>query len=52
MLPVDLTTGELVNTTTGARATGSPADPFLIDILETDGPIALVAKRPELFGTG
>ncbi|WP_413098334.1 hypothetical protein [Streptomyces sp. Inha503] len=28
VLPVDLTAGESVTTTTGARATGSPADPF------------------------
>lgn len=28
------------------------ADPFLIDMLETDGPIVLAAKRPEPFGTG
>ncbi|GAA3352450.1 3-isopropylmalate dehydratase small subunit [Streptomyces antimycoticus] len=51
VLSVDLSAGEVVNTTTGARATGSPADPFLIDMLEAGGLIALAAKRPELFGT-
>ncbi|MFJ1998405.1 hypothetical protein [Streptomyces asiaticus] len=36
----------------GAMPVDHTADPFLIDMLETDGPIVLAAKRPEPFGTG
>lgn len=50
VLRVDLAAGTVVNTATGAGASGRPADPFLVDMLDAGGLIALAAKRPELFG--
>lgn len=46
---VDIATGELRNTATGASLTGEPTDPFLLDMLEAGGLIRLAAHRPELF---
>ncbi|HEY6495752.1 MAG TPA: 3-isopropylmalate dehydratase [Trebonia sp.] len=49
-LRVDLTTGALENLTTGRRAAGQAADPFLVEMLEAGGLIKLAAARPEIFG--
>lgn len=48
-LRVDISTGEVTNLTTGASGRGRPADPFLVEMLEAGGLIALAAKRTELF---
>jgi 3-isopropylmalate/(R)-2-methylmalate dehydratase small subunit len=48
-LRVDLATGTVTNVATGATATGKPADPFLVEMLEAGGLIALAARRPDLF---
>jgi 3-isopropylmalate/(R)-2-methylmalate dehydratase small subunit len=49
-LRVDLTTGALENLTTGRRAAGQAADPFLVEMLGAGGLIKLAAARPEIFG--
>lgn len=49
-LRVDLTTGTVTNVTTGATLTGEAADPFLVEMLEAGGLIALASKRTDLFG--
>lgn len=46
---VDLRSGVLANLTTGRSASGSQADPFLLDMLDAGGLINLAARRPELF---
>ena len=46
---VDLRAGVMENVTTGRRASGQPADPFLLDMLAAGGLIDLAARRPELF---
>jgi 3-isopropylmalate/(R)-2-methylmalate dehydratase small subunit len=49
-LRVDLTTGVVTNVTTGESLSGEPADPFLVEMLDAGGLIALAAKRTDLFG--
>jgi 3-isopropylmalate/(R)-2-methylmalate dehydratase small subunit len=49
-LRADLSTGVLENLTTGQRAVGQAADPFLVTMLEAGGLIRLAADRPEIFG--
>ena len=46
---VDLQSGVVENLTTGRRAAGPPADPFLLDMLAAGGLINLAAQRPEMF---
>lgn len=48
-LAVDITTGVVTNLATGQTATGRAADPFLVDMLEADGLIALAQQRTDLF---
>jgi 3-isopropylmalate/(R)-2-methylmalate dehydratase small subunit len=50
VLRVDLADGQVTNPATGASASGSPADPFLVEMLEAGGLIRLAARRPDLFG--
>ena len=49
-LRVDLKTGVVTNVTTGESLSGEPADPFLVEMLDAGGLIALAAKRTDLFG--
>lgn len=49
-LAVDLTTGVVTDTATGRTREGRPADPFLVDMLEAGGLIALAEQRADLFG--
>jgi 3-isopropylmalate/(R)-2-methylmalate dehydratase small subunit len=48
-LRVDIGGGVLTDLTTGRDAHGSPADPFLLDMLEAGGLIKLAARSPDLF---
>jgi 3-isopropylmalate/(R)-2-methylmalate dehydratase small subunit len=48
-LQVDITTGVVTNTATGQTRTGEAADPFLVEMLDAGGLIALAAQRTELF---
>ncbi len=48
-LRVDLATGVVMNVTTGRTLSGEPADPFLVEMLDAGGLIALAAKRTDLF---
>lgn len=49
-LAVDLTTGVVTDTATGRTREGRPADPFLVEMLEAGGLIALAEQHAELFG--
>ncbi|WP_051838877.1 hypothetical protein [Streptomyces sp. NRRL F-5126] len=48
-LRVDLAAGVVTNAATGESLSGEPADPFLVEMLDAGGLIALAANRPELF---
>ena len=49
-LAVDLATGVVTDTATRRTRTGGPADPFLVEMLEAGGLIALAGQRADLFG--
>ncbi|MBO0847819.1 MAG: hypothetical protein J2P20_00025 [Pseudonocardia sp.] len=46
---VDIERGDFHNLTTGGEHHGSPADPFLLEMLRAGGLIKLAAQRPDLF---
>jgi len=46
---VDIATGGFHNLTTGENRTGTPADPFLLEMLRAGGLIKLAAQRGDLF---
>ncbi|GAA3727988.1 hypothetical protein [Streptomyces tremellae] len=48
-LRVDLAAGTATNPATGATCSGTPADPFLMDMLDAGGLIALARRHSELF---
>jgi 3-isopropylmalate/(R)-2-methylmalate dehydratase small subunit len=48
-IQVDLAAGVVTNLATGGTLSGRPADPFLVDMLDAGGLIALAARRTELF---
>ncbi|MGQ4513012.1 LeuD/DmdB family oxidoreductase small subunit [Streptomyces sp. DW26H14] len=48
-LRVDLASGVVTDVATGRTRGGSPADPFLVDMLNAGGLIALARQRKELF---
>ena len=48
-LAVDLASGVVTDTATGRTREGRAADPFLVEMLEAGGLIALAAQRSELF---
>jgi 3-isopropylmalate/(R)-2-methylmalate dehydratase small subunit len=48
-LRVDLTAGTVTDEVTGESRTGRGADPFLVEMLEAGGLIALARRRTDLF---
>lgn len=48
-LRVDITAGTFTDLTTGRQGHGTPAAPFLIEMLEAGGLINLAARRTDLF---
>ncbi|MEW2549775.1 3-isopropylmalate dehydratase [Streptomyces sp. NPDC047002] len=48
-LRVDLAAGTVTDPATGATRSGAPADPFLMNMLEAGGLIALAREHSELF---
>jgi 3-isopropylmalate/(R)-2-methylmalate dehydratase small subunit len=47
VLSADVTTGEVVNETSGARLAGRPTSPFLLEMLAAGGLIPLAARLAE-----
>jgi 3-isopropylmalate/(R)-2-methylmalate dehydratase small subunit len=48
-LAVDLAAGTVTDTATGRTREGHAADPFLVEMLQAGGLIALAARRTDLF---